>query len=88
MTRRVLWDQLGGFQEVYGAGTFEDMDYCFSVRSLGGRIVFLPSARATHFVGGSIKQGAGQQGFPLQVNETIFKGRWAQLLAWDEWNIW
>ncbi|KKL89818.1 hypothetical protein LCGC14_1910890 [marine sediment metagenome] len=88
MTRRVLWDQLGGFQEVYGAGTFEDMDYCFSVRSLGGRIVFLPSARATHFVGGSIKQGAGQQGFPLQVNETIFKGRWAQLLAWDEWKIW
>lgn len=88
MTRRNLWDALGGFQDVYGAGTFEDMDFCFGVRSLGGKIVFTPEARGTHFVGGSIKQGANQSGFPLNINSTIFKGRWAQLLAWDEWQYW
>ncbi|MHA2135900.1 MAG: glycosyltransferase [Candidatus Thorarchaeota archaeon] len=88
MTRRNLWDALGGFQDVYGAGTFEDMDYCFGVRSLGGLVVFNPEARGTHFVGGSIKQGANQPGFPLNINSTIFKGRWAKLLAWDEWAYW
>jgi GT2 family glycosyltransferase len=88
MTRRSLWNALGGFQDVYGTGTFEDMDFCFGVRSLGGKIVFTPEARATHFVGGSIKQGANQAAFPLNINSTIFKGRWAKLLAWDEWAYW
>lgn len=88
LTRRNLWSALGGFQEVYGLGTFEDMDFCFGVRDLGGKIVFTPEARATHFVGGSIKQGAGTAGFPLNINSTIFKGRWAKLLAWDEWQYW
>ncbi len=88
MTRRNLWNKLGGFQEVYGAGTYEDMDFSFGVRSLGKRVVFLPDARGTHFVGGSIKQGAGSAGFPLQINDTVFKGRWAQALAWDEWKYW
>lgn len=83
MTRRSLWNQVGGFASVYGAGTYEDMEYCFSVRSLGYSVVFQPEAQGYHFAGGSIIQGAGKSGFPLALNATIFKGRWAHALEWD-----
>jgi GT2 family glycosyltransferase len=83
MTRRELWQRAGGLATVYGAGTYEDMEFCFAVRSFGAKVVFNPEARGYHYVGGSIKQGAGKGGFPLSVNATIFKGRWAQHLQWD-----
>lgn len=85
-TRRELWTKVGGMDAVYGAGTFEDIDYCFKVRTIGEReVVFEPSMRGTHYVGGSIKRGAGRQGFNLPLNQTVFRGRWARALQWDEW---
>jgi len=83
MTKRQVWTQVGGMAQIYGAGTFEDMEFCFSARSLGYKIVFQPEAKAYHYVGGSIRQGAGKQGFALTTNATIFKGRWATALEWD-----
>ena len=87
MTRRTLWNQVGGFSAVYGLGTFEDIEYCFSVRSLKSKVVFQPEARGYHYVGGSIVQGAGRSGFPLAVNQTIFKGRWAHAMEWDSYRF-
>ncbi|NGX44873.1 MAG: hypothetical protein K940chlam2_00013 [Chlamydiae bacterium] len=83
MTRRSLWQQIGGFWPGYGAGTFEDMEYCFAVRQLGSRILFAPEARGSHYVGGSIVKGAGKSGFPLTHNAATFKGRWVNTLVWD-----
>ena len=87
MTRRSLWNQIGGFASVYGAGTYEDIEYCFAVRSLGNKVIFTPESRGHHYVGGSIVQGAGKSGFPLAVNSTIFKGRWAHALEWDTYKF-
>ncbi len=83
ITRRSLWEQIGGMATIYGAGTYEDMDYCFQVRALGAKVIFQPNAEGFHYVGGSIMHGAAKGGFPLGVNSTIFKGRWAQHLQWD-----
>ena len=83
ITRRSLWDQIGGMSPVYGAGTYEDLEYCFQVRALESKVIFLPDAEGFHFVGGSIMHGAGKGGFPLGTNSTIFKGRWATRLQWD-----
>lgn len=89
ITRRSLWSDIQGFSAVYGVGTFEDVDYCFAVRAQGKRVLFAPEARGTHGVGGSIQVGTmPPNGFPLPMNETIFKGRWAHMLAWDEWRRW
>lgn len=87
ITRRAIWKELGGLFPGYGAGTFEDIDFCFGARALGHRVVYTPDARGYHAVGGSIAAGT-QRGFNLTVNETIFKGRWATMLAWDEWRRW
>lgn len=85
MTRRMLWTNIGGMSGAYTLGTYEDVEYCFAVRSMGFRVVFTPEAVGSHYVGASIKHGANKQGFPLMVNQTIFKGRWASALEWDEY---
>lgn len=88
ITRRSLWNEIGGLNEMYGAGTFEDMEYCFAARHLEQKVIYLPEAWGYHFVGGSMKQGAGKQGFNLSLNKTMFRGRWAGMLSWDEWRRW
>ena len=85
ITRRNLWEQVGGFDQRYGLGTFEDVDYCFAIRSLGKRVIFEPDAVGYHLVSGARLQGANQSGFNIPMNETIFRGKWAHALAWDEW---
>jgi len=85
MTRRSLWEGVKGFYEGYGAGTFEDIDYCFAVRQGGAKVIYQPLSVGYHFVGGSIVQGAGSRGFNLGLNGTIFNGRWSHMMAWDEW---
>ena len=85
MTRRNLWNQIGGFDTRYGLGTFEDLDYCFAIRSGGKGVYYIPEAVGYHLVNGARLQGANQSGFNLPMNEVIFRGKWAHMLAWDEW---
>lgn len=88
LVRRSLFEMTRGFSPAYGKGTFEDMDLCFSAREAGKKIMYCPSAWGTHYVGGSFKKGAGPQGFNLQLNSIVFRGRWAHRLQWDEWRYW
>ena len=85
MTRRNLWREIGGFDTRYGLGTFEDLDYCFSIRLMGKKVMYEPTAVGYHLVSGAKLQGANTRGFNLPMNETIFRGKWAHMLAWDEW---
>lgn len=83
-TRRQLFTQLKGLNEVYGKGTYEDMEYCFLVRTqLGKQVIYAPDAWGYHHVGAS----AGQ-GYPLNRNAAIFKANVGNLLEWDEWKYW
>jgi len=88
MTRRNLWQRIGGFNMEYGGGTFEDMEYCFVVQGLGKSVVYAPKVVGTHYVGGSIVHGAQRQGFNLIRNESIFRSRTMGAIAWDEWRYW
>jgi GT2 family glycosyltransferase len=85
MTRKDLWMQVGGFDRRYGLGTFEDIDYCFAVRAAGKKVMYIPEAVGYHLVNGARLQGANVNGFNLPMNDTIFRGKWAYMLAWDEW---
>lgn len=48
MTRRAVWDEVGGFNERL-AIDFNDVDYCLKVRRAGYRIVFTPYAELYHY---------------------------------------
>lgn len=54
LTKRSLFEQVGGFDEAYGRGYFDDPDYCESVKSLGYETWYCPDASATHLVGMSM----------------------------------
>ncbi len=47
--RKSVWDELGGFDELFSPAYFEEVDYCWRVKSGGGRIVYQPRARAIHY---------------------------------------
>ncbi len=99
MTRRNVWDQVtatykqsgdpsnGGFNEIYGLGTWEDVEYSFAARGNGYRIVYEPSAVGYHHTGASVRQRE-DGGFPLGRNQSIFMARCGHLLFWDEWLFW
>ena len=51
--RADLFRQLGGFDEGYRRGYFEDVDLCMRVRAAGYRVWYEPRAVFTHHVGQS-----------------------------------
>lgn len=99
MTRRDVWQtvarsyqktgdpSIGGFNEIYGLGTYEDVEYCFAVRGNGYKVVFEPAAVGYHHVGASVSHRP-EGGYPLGRNHSIFMARCGHLLFWDEWLFW
>lgn len=99
MTRRDVWQDVtrthqkagdpsgGAFNEIYGLGTYEDVEYCFAVRGNGYKVIFEPAAVGYHHVGGSVTQHQ-EGGYPLGRNRSIFMARCGHLLFWDEWLFW
>lgn len=48
VTRRALWESLGGLDEENFAVSFNDVDYCLRVRAAGYLVVWTPDARLLH----------------------------------------
>lgn len=51
--RRSLWQELGGFDEGYARGYFEDVDLCLRAGALGWRVRYEPALTFIHRAGGS-----------------------------------
>jgi len=79
MTRRNIWKKVGGFDEDYGRGTYEDLSYCLTVREKGYKIKLNTDAVGTHYV------GHAKQQFPLNRNHQIFMNKWGRRISWNEW---
>lgn len=88
MTRRNLWNKIGGLNRAYGMGVVEDVDYCFSVRELGKRILVLPEATGTHFASASTPANE-RTPFPLEQNLQTFYNRWGNkgVIEWSDGSL-
>jgi GT2 family glycosyltransferase len=88
MIRRSLFNKAGGFDPVFGLGTFEDADLCLKVRQMGFRIYMDAHAKAYHYTGANAEKK--NIAFPLQANFNIFRQRWGAtpLYLWDEFTHW
>jgi GT2 family glycosyltransferase len=86
--RRSLFNRLGGWDVVYGAGTFEDADLCAKVRQSGNRVFIEAEAQAYHYVGATAEKL--QKPFPMQQNKQTFMARWQNsgLVYWTESDFW
>jgi GT2 family glycosyltransferase len=76
MTRRDLWDRIGGFDEGL-AWNVADVDYCLKLRREGLRIVYTPSAE--------LRLMSGRDAAPLPDAASIapLRERWGAALDRD-----
>ena len=56
MTRRDVWNHLGGFDESFHPVWFEDVDFCRRAAEAGYRIEYIPKVRAEHLGGHSVRK--------------------------------
>lgn len=68
--RRDVWQQVGGFDEAYGRGYYEDVDTCLKARQAGFKVWYEPSVTLIHKVGTT----GGNPDF--MRNAWLFKSRW------------
>lgn len=49
MTRKELFEELGGFDEINLPIAYNDVDYCFKVREKGLKVIYTPEAKLYHY---------------------------------------
>jgi GT2 family glycosyltransferase/glycosyltransferase involved in cell wall biosynthesis len=81
MTRREVFEQLGGFDEIFAPAYYEDTDYCFRARAAGWRVRYQPRSTVVHFEGGTggTDVTAGAKRYQV-VNARRFLQRWRKVL--------
>lgn len=86
--RRQLFQKLNGFDLLYGAGTYEDVDLCLRVRQSQSRIIVDCNATGYHYAGAT--QEKKRVNYPLQMNIMKFQSKWAQTGAifWTDHDFW
>ena len=54
LVRRSTWDAVGGLDEGFFPGYYEDLDLCLNIAALGQTILYQPRARLMHHGGGDV----------------------------------
>ncbi len=49
LTKRELWDRVGGMDEEHFGIAFNDIDYCLKIRELGLKVIYTPYAKLYHY---------------------------------------
>ncbi len=81
---RDLFTALGGFDETFSPGYYEDVDLAFRVRQAGYRVCYQPLSQVVHFEGisGGLKEDeAGAMKRFQARNRDAFLARWQSQLA-------
>jgi GT2 family glycosyltransferase len=86
LTRRSLFAKIHGFNEIYGAGTWEDIDFCMMVRELGYNILVNTTACGIHYTGATAE--TYKIPYALDYNRMTFLQRWSNKMNWTEVNAW
>lgn len=81
MLRKTVWDELGGFDEIFAPAYYEDTDLAFRVRALGLKTYYTPFSQVIHFEGQSngASLSSGVKRYQA-INEPKFRSRWASTL--------
>ena len=79
---RALFDSIGGWDNGYLIGDFEDSDLCFKIREQGKHCVYVPTVELTHLERQSFNL-TGAHDFRTKVviyNATRHQNKWSSLL--------
>jgi GT2 family glycosyltransferase/glycosyltransferase involved in cell wall biosynthesis/Flp pilus assembly protein TadD len=83
LTRKALFDELGGLDESFGSGNYEDDDFCLRAREKGYAIMVDESTYIHHFGSRSFTENQIDYGASLKKNEQLFRTKWPDIdLDW------
>ncbi len=79
--KRELFEKIGGFDERFKPGYYEDADLCFAIRNLGYRVTYQPMSVIAHFEGVSCgtDTSSGIKKYQ-EINRPKFVGKWSPVL--------
>ncbi len=80
MTPRRVFEQLGGFDELFAPAYYEETDYCFRLRQAGLKVVYEPASCVVHYGAASLS-GTGELDRMLEHNRSTFAEHHRQQLA-------
>lgn len=82
MLYRSLWEEIGGFDELFVPAYCDDSDLAFTVRKMGYRVMYQPKSVVVHFEGISngTDTSSGQKQYQI-VNSQKFYEKWKDELA-------
>lgn len=80
MLEKGMWEELGGFDEIYKPAYYEDTDLAFRVREKGYQVIYTPFCQVLHYEGMSngVDVTKGVKQYQI-VNAKKFKSRWGKL---------
>lgn len=80
-TRRALFTEAGGFDVRYAPAYYEDVDYCFQLRTMGYAVYYQPESVVVHFEGASSGTDLTRGVKRYQVlNRPVFVEKWGDVL--------
>lgn len=81
MIHRVLWEEIGGFDERYDPAYCEDADLAFEVRKRSKKVLYQPASEVVHFEGVSNgKDTDGEIKACQRINTEKFRLKWEETL--------
>lgn len=82
MLPKALWEEIGGFDELFAPAYCDDSDLAFTVRKKGYRVMYQPKSVVVHFEGVSngTDTASGQKQYQI-VNSQKFFEKWKDVLA-------
>ena len=81
MVRKTLWNEIGGFDELYAPAYYEDPDFAFEARKAGYRVMYQPKSTVVHFEGvtNGTDLGSGVKQYQV-INRKKFYKKWKKEL--------
>ncbi len=84
VTRRDVYDRLGGLDEERFPVAYNDVDFCLRVRSAGLRVIYAPHALLYHLESASRgRDDGGARRARLELDKAAMRERWGEKLAED-----
>jgi GT2 family glycosyltransferase len=77
LTRREVFEEVGGFDEERLPVTFSDVDLCLKMRRAGYRVIYVPFAKLYHYESGTRRPAVE----PLETE--VMRERWPDVLKHD-----
>ena len=83
LMRKALYDELGGLDERFGSGNYEDDDLCLRVRGMGYAIMVDEGTFIHHFGSRTFVENKVDYAASLRKNKQIFRVKWPKInLDW------